>query len=175
MFGIRKITAVLALLAALSVGAADVKLPIKMTDLAERFKHSCPGNVKISVQGDTLVISLAEADRKGGFEGAYALNLKKLAGKRMTVMIDVKISDVDHAGNVPSTVGRMFFGESVQNLTTRYTGWHTYTFKSVKIPGNGMLKMRVSLKNLSGEIQIRNPHVKVDIPKPPKKKKKKKN
>ena len=45
---------------------------------------------------------------------------------------------------------------------------------SIKVPGNGLLKMRITLKNLSGEIRVRNPRAKVDLPRTPKKKKKKK-
>ena len=175
MFGIKTLSISALLAAALFAGAADVKLPMKMTDLAARLRHNCPGHVKISTRQDELVISISEAERKGGFDKTYGLNLKRFAGKKITIMIDVKLGEIDHGGKVPSTVGRLFFGDSVQNLVSSRTDWYTYTFKSVKIPNNGLLKMRISLKNLSGEIRLRNPHAKADLPKPSKKKKKKKN
>ena len=175
MFRIKASFILLLLSTALFAGAADIKLPMKMADLAARFKHNCPGHVSISTLQDELIISISESDRKGGFEGSYSLDLKRFAGKKLTFMVDVKIGEIDRDGKAPSTVGRLYFGDSVQNLVSSRAEWHTYTFKSVRIPGNGLLKMRISIKNLSCEIRLRNPHAKGELPKPAKKKKKKKN
>ena len=175
MFKFKIISITTLLLATLFVGAAEIKLPIKMADVATRLQRNCPDHVKVSVDGDALRISITEAARKGGFDATYAINLKRFAGKNMTIMIDVKLDGLSHGGlRVPGSVGRVFFGGSTQNLVSTHEGWHTYIFKSIKVPGNGLLKMRISLKNLSGEIRVRNPRAKVDLPRTPKKKKKKK-
>ena len=175
MFKFKTLSIAALLLTALFVGAAEIKLPIKMADVATRLKRNCPSHVKVSVEGEVLLISITEAARKGGFDATYAINLKRFAGRSMTIMIDVKLDGLSHGPlRVPGNVGRVFFGGSTQNLVSSREGWHTLTFKSIKVPGNGLLKMRISLKNLSGEIRVRNPRAKVDLPRTPKKKKKKK-
>ena len=175
MLSVKKLSLSVLMLTAVFASAADIKLPIKMADVAARLKRNCPGHVKISANQDVLTIALSESGRKGGFDGVYALNFKRFAGKKITIMIDVKLNNIEHGGKTPGSVGKISFGDYGQTLSTKNADWTTYTFKSAKIPGNGLFKMRISLKNVSGEVQLRNPHVKADLPKPTKKKNKKKN
>ena len=166
---------VLLLPAALIAAPTEVKLPMRMEDVVSRFQKNCPDHVKFSAQQDTLVINVSEVDRNGGFDGVHSVSLKQLAGRNITFLFDIKIDNVESAdGKNIHSVGRLSVGSATQHLLVRNSGWHTYTFKSVKIPGNGLLKIRLSFKNISGEIQIRNPRIRGDLPKPPKKKTKNK-
>ena len=176
MFKLKTIFAFLLLSTALFAAPTEVKMPIRMEDVAARFQKSCPGHVKFSARQDTLVIAISAVDRKGGFNGVHAIGLKPLAGRVVTFTFEIKIDNVENTGgeNI-SSMGRLSVGSASQHLLVRDNEWHTYSFKSVKIPGNGLLKMKFDLKNVSGEIQIRNPRMKGDIPKPSKSKKKSKN
>lgn len=159
-----------------AVPPVEKKMPIQMSDFATRFKKNCPSHVKISAEQNELVISLSSSERKGGFDGTHAMNLKPLAGRVVTIVIDVKAEGLKNSDGTPSgSVGRIVFGTANQHLAANRTGWYPCTFKSVKIPGSGMLKMRIVLRNVSGEIRIRNPRMRGDLPKAPKKKKSKKS
>ena len=175
----KTILTMLFLSAALFAGAADeVKLPLQMANLETTFKRNCPEHITIASQKDELVITVGESERKSGFERTQGINLKRLAGRTFTFVIDVKLDNFAQEG-LPSNVGQIHFGDSRQLISTKHGDWHTYLFKGVKIPGNGLLKMRISVKNVPGEIRIRNPRIRGNFPKVrdnnAKKKKKKKN
>jgi len=172
---IKMLLLAMALPAALFAATTEISMPMKMDDIAARFQKNCPENVKFSAQQDTLVITLDATKGKGSFDGVHAVSLKPLAGRVVTFIFDVKVDKAESSdGTNIHSVGRISVGGNAQHLLVRNTGWHTYVFKSVKIPGNGLLKMRFSFKNVSGEVQIRNPRIKGDLPKVPKKKTKSK-
>lgn len=166
----------LTLVLAGAIGAADMrKAPIKLSDVATRFKYKCPKHVTVSDRNDVLTVSISECRGRGGFDAAHALDLKALAGRTLTFTIDVRTTDVRHSsGNAPGYVGKFYIGAASQNLSASAKDWHTYVFRGVKIPGNGLLKIRLSLKNVSGKIDIRNPRVKGNLPKAKNSKEKKK-
>lgn len=145
--------------AALLTGAVEVKLPMKMEDLAASLKNHAPENVNIAARGEILTITITETERKGGFDKTHTLNLKRGAGRTITIILDVKVDNVESSGGAktPHSIGKITFAGTTQNLNASKKGWQTCVFKNVKISGNGMLKMRITLKNVSGEIQIRNP------------------
>ena len=145
--------------ALLTAKAGEVRLPMKMTDVAESLKDHAPANVNISAAGEMLTIKIAETEHKGSFDKTHSVNLKPIAGKIITITIEVKVDNVESGGGAkrPHSVGKISFAGTTHNLNVTKRGWHTYVFKNIKVPGNGLLKMRVSLKNVSGEIQIRNP------------------
>ena len=160
MFRIKIISMLLLSAAALLTGAAEVKLPMKMEDVATSLKSHAPGHVNISANGEILTITISAAERKGGFDKTHAINLKRIAGKTITVILDVKVDNVESNGaKTIHSIGKITFAGTTQNLSASKSGWQPCVFKNVKIPGNGLLKMRVTLKNVSGEIQIRNPRV----------------
>ena len=167
----------------LAFGAAEEKaLTVKMSEVAAALQAKTSDNVKIEARQDTLVITVNESEKKGGFNGTYSFHsLKPLAGHSFTFMIDVKLEKNDQGGAaLPNNIGQIHFGEARQFISSRYEDWHTYVFKGVRIPGNGLLKMRISVKNITGEIHIRNPRIRGNFPKARdgnagKKKKKKKN
>ena len=180
MFKIRIFSILLLSASALSAGAAEIKLPLKMENVSASLKDHAPEHVSVSANGETLTINITEVGRKGGFDKTHSLNLKRAAGRTVTILLDVKTDKVSHSSNrIPNVVGKITFGGTTQNLVAGRAAWHTCVFKNVKIPGNGLLKMRITLKNLSGEIQIRNPRIRGDLPKVRgtgvKKKKKKKS
>ena len=164
--------AVLLSAAALPAAPTERKLPIKMADMATRFKKHCPEHVKVSVQNDTLIISVAAVDHRGGFDETHAISLKPLAGRVMTFMFDVKVDKTEGGAEPVHSIGKITVGSANQHILADAEGWQTYTFKNVKIPGNGLLKMRIAIKNVSGELSIRNPRIKGDFPKVHKKKNK---
>ena len=45
------------------------------------------------------------------------------------------------------------------------TDWQTIEFKSLRLPGNGLVKLRILLKNFSGEVSFRSPRAKINLPK----------
>jgi hypothetical protein len=173
MFKMKMLLASLMLLPAVLLAApTERKLPIKMADMATRFQKHCPKHVKVSDNNDTLVITVTAVDHRGGFDETHAIGLKPLAGRSMTFMFDVKVDKIESGGERVHSIGKIIVGGSTQHILAESEGWQTYTFKSVKIPGNGLLKMRIALKNVSGELSIRNPRIKGDFPKVHKKKNK---
>ena len=158
MFRIKIVSTLLLATAALWAGAGDFKLPVSMADVAASLKDHAPEHVSIAAKGEMLTITISESARKGGFDKTHSINFKRLAGKTVTIVLDVKVNNVEGGGVKAShNVGRITFSGTSQYLTTSKSDWQTCVFKNVKIPGNGLLKMRISLKNVSGEIQIRNP------------------
>ena len=173
MFKTKMLLAAATLLPAVLLAApTERKLPIKMADMATRFRKYCPKHVKVSEHDDTLVIAVTAIDHRGGFDEIHAISLKPLAGRNMTFMFDVKVDKLESDGEPIHSIGKITVGGATQHILVDGEGWHTYTFKSVKIPGNGLLKMRIVVKNVSGELSIRNPRIKGDFPKSPKKKNK---
>ena len=153
-----------------------------MSDVAAALKNRISGNAKVEARQDVLVITIDGSERKGGFDGTYSFHsLKRLAGYSFTFMIDVKLENLEQGeAALPGNVGQIHFGEARQFISSKHEDWHTYLFKGVRIPGNGLLKMRISVKNITGEIHIRNPRIRGNFPKARdgnagKKKKKKKN
>jgi hypothetical protein len=159
--------------ATLFAAPVEKKLPLRMEDMATRFQRHCPQHVKISAQNDTLVISVTSVEHRGGFDETHAIGLKPLAGRNMTFIFDVKVDKTENGGGDPiHSAGKITVGGSTQHILANVEGWQTYTFKGVKIPGNGLLKMRITIKNINGEVSIRNPRIKGDFPKVHKKKNK---
>ena len=152
-------TLLLSAAALLTAKAVEVKLPMKMADVAESLKDHAPEHVNVSAKGEILTINISEVESRGGFDKTHSINLKPIAGRIITISLEVKVDKVEGSGGAkaPHSIGKITFAGTTQNLNATKSGWHTYFFKNIKIPGNGLLKMRVSLKNASGEIQIRNP------------------
>lgn len=165
----KTISTMMLLVAALCVNAAESerKLPVKMEDVAARLKSHCPSHVNVSSNRDELIITINKSDKKDGFTGTYSFHaLKRLAGRSFTFALDVKLDNVDfgdaaHSGNI----GQVHFGDTRQLISIKHNDWHTYYFKGVKIPGSGMLKLRISVKKISGEIHIRNLRIRGNFPK----------
>jgi len=152
----------LAVLTAFAAFAAEQskQLPLPAKAIVERLKHHAPKHVDISAQNNELVIVISAAERKGGFEGSHSIDLKSIAGRTITIQLDIKVTNVKSGPNgIPRSIGKITFAGTTQNLVTSESDWKTYTFKNVKIPGNGLLKMLISLKNVSGEVRIRNPRI----------------
>ncbi len=175
MFRMKMFLAVTMLLSAATLLAAPTerKLPI-MADMATRFQKHCPKHVKISEQSDTLTISVTAVDHRGGFDETHAISLKNLAGRAMTIMLDVKVDKIEGGTEAVHSIGKITVGNTNQHILADAEGWQTYTFKGVKIPGNGLLKMRIAIRNVSGDLSIRNPRIKGDFPKHKKKNKSRK-
>ena len=152
-------TLLLSTAALLSAKAIEVKLPMKMKDVAESLSNHAPDNVNVSATGETLTIKITETEHRGSFDKTHSINLKPIAGRTITITIDVKVDKVESSGGAktPHSIGKITFAGMTHNLSVSKRGWQTFTFKNIKVPGSGMLKMRVSLKNVTGEIQIRNP------------------
>ena len=173
MFKMTMLLAVVALPAALFAAPIEKKLPLKMEEMATRFQRHSPKHVKVSAQNDTLVISVAAVEHRGGFDETHAIDLKSLAGRNMTFIFDIKVDKSGNGGGDSiHSAGKITLGGSTQHILANVEGWQTYTFKGVKVPGNGLLKMRITIKNINGEIRIRNPRIKGDFPKVHKKKNK---
>lgn len=177
------VVTVLLLAACLAYAVEEIKAPLKMEDVAAALESKAKRQqAKVEARQDTLVITISDSGAKNGFDGAYTFhNLKRLAGHTLSFVIDVKLTDIAQSdGKIPAHIGFISFGDTRQSLSTRHGDWHTYTFKNVRISGNGMLKLRITLKkNIFGEIQIRNPRIRGNFPKvrdnSVRKKKKKKN
>ena len=160
MFKSKIISVLLLSVAALSAGAAEVKLPMKMEDVAESLKSHCPEHITVEAQNDVLTITVSETERKIRFEKTHAISLKRIAGRTITIMLDIDVENGETGGaKAPHSIGRITFSGTTQNLIPSKKGWHTCVFKNVKIPGNGLLKMHISLKNVPGKVGIRNPRV----------------
>lgn len=157
--------AVLALLTTAQVMlAADVPLPIKMADVAAQMNRKCPEHIKIEAKNDELILVLSEVIGRGGFEGNYSADLKRYAGHTVTLMIDVKADKLSRSDRkIQPLLGRIFFCGIGQNIHSNRPGWQTITFKGLRLPGNGLVKMKISLKNFSGEIALRSPRAKVNL------------
>ena len=164
------LTVTLLLPAALLAAPTERVLPVKMADVATRFQRYCPKHVKVSARDDTLVITVTAVDHRGGFDETHAISLKPLAGRIITIMFDVNVDKVESGGEPIHSIGKITVGSSTQHILVQDGGWQTYTFKSIKVPGNGLLKMRIAIKNVSGELSIRNPRMKGDFSKGQKKK-----
>ena len=172
------------LLTAASVGAVEFKLPFDAESIAAQARRKCPENVKVSGEKDVLTVSISpDAPGKAGYDGQYSINAKKGAGYSTDLTIELKAENISTPDGrpVPKNFGKIEIGNSSRQITGESGDWQTYTFKNVRIPSNGMLKMRLTLRNVRGDVSIRNPRGKADIPqrfiddKHKKKKKKKKS
>lgn len=155
-----------AVVAAVPLRAAEteVALPIKMADVAEQLNRKCPENAKIEAKKDELVITLTEVHGRGGFEGQYSADLKRYAGRTADLMIDVKTENLSRSDRkVQPVLGRIFFSGMSHNIHSNRTGWQTIEFKTLKLPGNGLVKWRILLKNFSGEVSFRSPRARINL------------
>ena len=149
-----------------SFGAEEVKLPIKMADVAAQMKRKHHDNAKIEARKDELVIVLTEVPGRGGFDAQYSADLKRFAGRTATLMIDVKVDNLNRNDRkVPPIIGRIFFSGTGHSIHSDCTDWQTIEFKSLRLPGNGLVKLRILLKNFSGEVSFRSPRAKINLPK----------
>ena len=150
----------------LSAVAAEMKLPMNMAYAAAELKRKCPGYAEVSAKGDELIIKLKEDSGKGGFDGQFSIDLKKLAGRNFTLSIDVKTDKLERSDNkVPPVLGKVYFNSTGHSIHASGSGWKTLVFRGIKVPGNGLVKLRITLKNFSGEVSFRNPVYKGDLPK----------
>jgi|GEM_PF-5243859 len=155
--------AVLSVLAA-RAGATEVELPVRMSDVAMQLNRKRAEHVKIEARDQELVITLKELSGKGGLDTHYSLDLKRYAGRTATLMIEIKADKISHGDRrVPPVLGKLFFTGIGHNIHSGRPGWQTLVFKGVRLPGNGLVKMRIVLRNFTGEVSIRNPRAKIDL------------
>ena len=164
-----------------SAHAVEFKLPFDAESIATQAKRKCPEFVKISGEKDVLTISIS-AEGKGRYDGQYTINAKKGSGYKADFTIEVKTENLSSpdGNSAPKDIGRISIGNSSHLLSGDKSDWQTYSFKKVSIPANGMLKLKISLRGVCGDIAIRNPRASAEIPQryiddKVKKKKKKKN
>ena len=156
----------LAAVLSLSAIAVEMKMPVKMADAAAELKRKCPEYAEVSAKGDQLIIKLKEDSGKGGFDGQFSIDLKRLAGRSFTLSIDVKTDKLERSDHkIPPMLGKVYFNNSGHYIHAGSSEWKTLTFKGLKVPGNGLVKLRITLKNFSGEVSFRNPVYKGDLPK----------
>ena len=154
------------LLAAGTLFASEVSLPIKMADVAAQMKRKHHDNAKIEAKNDELVITMTEVPGRGGFDAQYSADLKRFAGRTATLMIDVKTDKLSRNDRkVPPILGRIFFSGTGHSIHAESTDWQTIEFKSLRLPGNGLVKLRIVLKNFSGEVSFRSPRAKINLSK----------
>ena len=154
-------------LAAAAVGAVEFKLPFDAESIAAQAKRKCPDNVKISGDKDVLTVSISpEAPGKAGYDGQYSVNAKKGAGYSADFSIEVKAENLSAPDGrpLPKTLGKIAIGGSSHQIAGDKSDWQTYNFKNVRIPGNGILKLHLTLRNVRGDFSIRNPRAKANIP-----------
>ena len=149
---------------AVKLDAVEVKLPFDAESLAAQAGRKCPGDIKVSGSNDVLTISISKPG-KGDYEGSYSINARKGAGHSVGITIGVNTEKLTAAnGKNAKNLGRIAFGNVSHQLVGGKSGWQDCSFKNVKIPGNGMLKLRITLRNAGGEVSFRNPRVNVNIP-----------
>jgi len=166
MSGFKYFAVTLFALSFMTAAAAEIQLPVKMADVAEQMNRKCPAHAKIEAREDELVIVMSESSGKGsGFEGQYSIDLKRYAGRTATVMIDVKVGNLSRGDRKVPLPGKVYFNGTGQSIHANSDDWQTLTFKSLRLPGNGLVKFRISLRNFSGEVSFRVPRAKIDLSK----------
>lgn len=146
--------------------ASAAQLPVKMSEAADELKRKCQDHTEVSVRGEELVVTLKEVSGTGGFDGQFSIDLKKFSGSTFTFMIDVKSDKLSgYRSKVPQTLGKVYFNTASQFIHSGRIGWNTLVFRRLKVPGNGLVKLRIELKNFNGEVSFRDPRIKGDFPK----------
>ena len=158
-----------------SAFAAEMNLSVNMSEAVAELKRKCQDHAEVSAKGDELVVILKEVSGKGGFDGQFSIDLKKFSGRTFTFMVDVKSDKLSRDyRKIPPILGKVYFNAASRYIHSSHTEWNTLTFKGLKVPGNGLVKLRIELKNFNGEVSLRNPRIKGDISQTDYDKKKKK-
>lgn len=157
-------TVLTAMLLAATAGAIEIKLPFDAESLAAQASRKCPESVKVSGDKDVLTVSISD-ESKGAYDGQYTINAKKGAGRSVDFAVDIKTENVSSKDrDTPKSIGKISIGNASRHISGVNSDWQSYVFKNVKIPANGLVKIRLSLRNVYGDISIRNPRVNVDLP-----------
>lgn len=163
----------LALMTVSVVGAVEVKLPFDAESLAAQGQRKCPDYVKLSGRKDVLTVSISEGS-KNTYDGQYNINAKKGAGHSVDITLGVKADNLSSGDRkVPKIIGKITVGNVSRHIAGDKTDWQNCKFKNVRVPGNGLVKLRITLRNVCGDVSIRDPRADVNIPKRELNKKKK--
>lgn len=142
----------------------EVPLPFDTAELAAQGARKLPEFIKVSGENGILNITISEHDGRGGYNEQYTLPVEAVAGNTVTLTVEVKADNIAFDGGIKArSLGRINFGGVSTQLPDGEFDWKKFSFKKVRIPGNGKLKFRISLHGFSGEVSFRNPRIRGDI------------